>query len=333
MRRLLTVIIVGALLWGVYWYIGARAVEGGLTAWLEQRRDEGWVAEYSDLSTRGFPNRFDTTITNLDLADMRTGVAWQAPFFQILALSYRPNHIIAVWPDAQILASPHEKLTITNSKMIASVVFEPGTSLTLERSNFDLKDFGLQSSLGWSANIESGEFYTAQTVGKTNSHDMWFEAEKMYPSEGVLRRLDPAKLLPDLFETFRIDTTAEFDAPWDRFSIERRRPQITFLDLKELQANWGNLDLWAAGELAVDSQGIPDGKITIRAKNWRDMLRIGIDTGVVPANISKTLEQALEILAGMSGNPNTLDAPLTFRNGRVSFGPIPLGPAPRLVIR
>ena len=40
-----------------------------------------------------------------------------------------------------------------------------------------------------------------------------------------------------------------------------------------------------------------------------------------------------ELMAALEGPPNTLDAPLTFENGFISFGPIPLGPAPRIVIR
>ena len=63
MRILLAVILLSALGWSGYWYFGAQAVERGLSTWLDQRADEGWIAEYASLDTAGFPNRFDTTIT------------------------------------------------------------------------------------------------------------------------------------------------------------------------------------------------------------------------------------------------------------------------------
>jgi len=41
----------------------------------------------------------------------------------------------------------------------------------------------------------------------------------------------------------------------------------------------------------------------------------------------------LEALAGLSGQPENIDATLNFSNGRIFLGPIPLGPAPSLRLR
>ena len=333
MRILLVVVVLALLGWGGYWFVGAQAVERGLAAWIEDRRDEGWVADYQELNTAGFPNRFDTTITELELADPETGLAWSAPFFQILALSYKPNHVIAVWPGEQVIATPLEKIGITSEKMQGSVVLRPGPSLELDHANFVLDGIAMQSTAGWSAQMEKGLFATRQTVGREDAHDIAFQATKLQPSRDLLALLDRTGSLPDVFESMRIDTTVAFDAPWNRSAIEDARPQITALELKELSAIWGEMDLQAAGKLQVDAAGQPEGKITVRAKNWREMLRIAVATGAVAETFAPTIERALELLAEMSGNPKTLDAPLTFGNGRMSFGPIPLGPAPRLVIR
>lgn len=333
MRKLITLILVVSGLWAGYWFVGSTAVERGLTTWLSERQNEGWIADYDTLKTRGFPNRFDTTITDIQLADTRTGVAWQAPFFQIFALSYKPNHIIVVWPDKQTLSTPFQRITITNEKMRGSVVFEANTALAIDHLDLELIDFSLRSNLGWSARIGRGQFSTRQTVSKDNSHQIWFEAESVYPSAALLARLDPAGVLPGVFEALTIDTTLTFDAPWDRFAIERNRPQIIDIKLNELRAIWGDLDLRAAGELTVDARGFPTGEITIKATNWREMLKIAIDTGVVPDSMILIVTRALEVLAEIAGDPNTLDAPLTFSDGFITLGLIPLGPAPRLVIR
>ena len=63
------------------------------------------------------------------------------------------------------------------------------------------------------------------------------------------------------------------------------------------------------------------------------MLRIARETGMVPANIAPTIENALEVLAGLKGNPETLDAPLNFRSRTLFFAGIPVGPAPNFAIR
>lgn len=71
----------------------------------------------------------------------------------------------------------------------------------------------------------------------------------------------------------------------------------------------------------------------MKATNWREMLELAVGAGLIPEGLAPTVERGLEVLAGMSGSPETLDAPLSFRNGYVAFGPIPLGPAPRFVLR
>ncbi len=333
MRILLVVVLLVAAAWGGYWFIGARAVESSLANWIEERREEGWVADYSSLETRGFPNRFDTTITELHLADPETGLAWSAPVFQILALSYRPNHIIAVWPGEQTVATPLQRISVTADTFRGSLVLQPDTSLELDRAVVELSDVKLASTDGWSASLESGSLGTRQTVGRPNTHDIGFDAVGLRPSRDLLDALDPSGSLPQVFDRIHIETTIAFDAPWNRFAVEDRRPQITAFDLNRLDAKWGGMDLQAAGELTVDGAGIPTGRITVRARNWREMLDVAVATGLVADGLEGALERALELLAGLSGSPETLDAPLSFQNGIVTFGPIPLGTAPRLVIR
>ena len=124
MRKLLWLVLIAAFAWSAYWFIGARTSERAMIGWLEDRRAEGWQVEYSDLSLRGYPNRFDTTLTDLVLTDPETGVSWRAPFFQIFALSYQPKHLIAVWPNEQTIATPYQTISITSEKMSASLVID-----------------------------------------------------------------------------------------------------------------------------------------------------------------------------------------------------------------
>jgi len=138
MRRLLTLVLIVASLWSIYWFIGASAQKIALQSWLEDRRGDGWVAEAEELRVRGFPNRFDTILRDLSLADPLTGWSWDAPEFQILALSYRPNHVIAVWPPEQQFATPNERMTVTSDLIRGSVRLQPTTALGLEEARIDL---------------------------------------------------------------------------------------------------------------------------------------------------------------------------------------------------
>lgn len=329
MRKLLAFTLIAAGLWGGYWFIGSAAVERGLTAWFAQRQADGWTADYATLNTSGFPSRFDTTITELVLSDPTTGVTWDAPLFQILALSYRPNHIIAVLPNVQTIATPAETVTITSDRMRGSVVFKAGTDLTLDHSAFVMENVAL-SGTGWAMALAEGRFATRQSVARDDTHDIAFEALGFAPTDATRRFLDPGATLPATVETLKIDATLGFDAPWNRFALEDRRPQVTQIDLNSAQATWGTLDLRASGSVSIDADGLPTGRITITATNWRDMLAMAVAAGLVRDTVAQTVERGLGILAGLSGDPATIDAPLSFQNGFVSLGPLPLGPAPRL---
>ena len=328
MRILLAAILVAALGWSAYWWVGARAVDREIVTWLDQRHQSGWVANYSDLETAGFPNRFDTTLTDLELVDPTTGVAWTAPFFQIFRLSYTPTHVIAVWPKTQLVATPNQKITINAEDARASLVFEDASEWGLDRSNFSGQVISFQSDKGWTADVGSVALATRASERVEGAVDVGLNATTIRPASPALGQLADMGIVPGSLDHIQIDASISFDAPWDRNAVEVGRPNITAIDLHVLKSQWGKLDLWAAGTLTIDATGRPTGSITVKAKNWREMLQLAQATDWLPESLVAPLESGLGLLATLSGSKETLDAPLTFRDGQISFGPIPLGPAP-----
>ena len=88
-----------------------------------------------------------------------------------------------------------------------------------------------------------------------------------------------------------------------------------------------------AGEVTVSDSGTPEGTVTVKVKNWRDILDLAVQTGILPESMLPTFTRALELASGLSGNPDTLDMPLNLRGGRVFLGPLPIATAPNLSIR
>lgn len=333
MRRLLVVLVVLAAIPVAVWFVVARSVDRSLEAWFAARTDEGWVADYATLSTTGFPGRFRTALSAVTLADPASGLAWTAPDFTFEAAAFRPHRITARWPAEQAIASPWERIDILSDRFEASIAFLPRSGLEVEAIEVDLADVALRSSLGWSAGFDRGVLSARALEGEDHAYRVRFEAGQLRLPADLRRTLDPARLLPDVVDGMTTEARIRFDAPWNSLAIEVARPQVTALDLADLRAQWGGIGLRAAGALTVGPGGIPDGRITIKITNWRDLLSVARNAGLLPEPLMPTIERAFEILAGLSGPPDTLDAPLTFANGIVSFGPIPLGPAPRLVIR
>jgi hypothetical protein len=331
MRFILSLVLGLAVLWCGYWFIGSTNLRHHSEAWLQERRAEGWVAEGA-VTVAGFPNRFDMTLADLELADPSTGVAWTAPFFKVLALSYQPHHVIAIWPPNQRLAFPDHTLDIQSEHMRGSVKFYAGPSLELERSTVVIDGLQIRSTRSGDTQIPQARLaIEAQDTPAT--YRLGFETTGAAPSPFHLARLDPLGAMPKVINTLRLDASAQFDKPWDRSAVEQARPQFRHIDLKELRATWGNMDLRMAGAVDVDANGNLEGEIVIKAENWREMIQLAVNAGTLPADFQGMAETVLGGLAQMSGNPRSLDAPLNFARGRMRLGPLPLGPAPRLVLR
>ncbi len=334
MRLMFILLLLGAVLWSGYWFIGSRGLKHAFESWFGERREDGWVAEYSDLALRGFPNRFDVTLSDLTLADPGTGLAWEMPFFQILALSYKPHHVIAVWPPEQLVATPLGKHRLTSEDLRASLILQTDTKMGLERSTLTAQELVITPvDLPEPMRIKALTMAVERVQTSTATYRLGLSSEGVQPSMPWIRMIDPGGALPETLVGLSADLTVTFDKPWDRLAIEEARPQPREIDLRLAQARWGQLELKLAGKLAINAQGQPDGQITIKAQNWRDILHLAVASGVLPKALASTVEDTLGLLSGLSGSAKTLDIPLDFRGGRMLLGPVPIGPAPVIILR
>ena len=333
MKRLLFVILVATLGWSGYWFVGAQSLRYGISHWFESRQDAGWIAAYSAVSVRGFPNRFDTNFTDLELADPSTGWAWSVNFFQLFSLSYKPTHLIAVWPPQQKLSTPNRKLAISSADMRASLVVDNPKSLALDRSSFVAKDLTVTNAdqTGVRASLMSLALQRRDLT--THSYQIALSAEGLGPLEATRKQLDPTAMLPSYLQLLKADMTIAFDRPWDRSTLEALRPQPTAIDLHLAQATWGALNLKIAGKLAIDAAGWPSGEVTVKASQWREILDLTRNAGQLPDQVIDMMEKALGFLARLKGQDSSLDLTLTLKDQKIFLGPIALAPAPRLHLR
>lgn len=333
MKWLIAAVLLCAALVSGWWVLGAWGHERVVRGWFEARAAEGWVANYSEVSVSGFPWRFDTRISALDLADPETGWVWTAPQMRFTQDAIRPDRLRATWPDMQTLASPFERLEITSATMTSDLDVQPAGNFALDASETILRDVEITSSAGWSLSLPEGALSARRVAGEDAVYDLAFSARDIRLPVSLAGRLDPGDVLPERVERLASTARVAFDAPWDLAAIEVARPQPTRIELEEAAAQWGDLLLRATGTLDVDAAGRPVGELAIRAENWREIVVLADNAGVLPTGLRGTAEAFLGLLAAASGRPEDIDAALRFADGRVYLGPIPLGPAPVLRLR
>lgn len=324
MRALLIVVLVVSALWAGYWVVGSQAMERGVTGWFAAQDRGPLTAEQQGITVAGFPNRFDLTVTEPRLSNAETGFGWQAPFAQVFMMTWKPWHIIATLPTEQTLSLPLQDLAITSANFQASAVLVPGTDLTLDRSAVAVDTLALRSSAGWDMAAATLRLGLRRAVDRANAQELALEMTTVSSSAGLSSTED----LPEQIDLIRIDSLLGLSAPLDRH-MGQTAPTLQDITLREGLIRWGDMVLSASGSVTPATDGTAEGRIDLRVENWRKLVPVLVATGLIGPQQSQTVTRALEILAQQGDDPNVLPLPLTFQNGWMSLGPLPLGPAPR----
>jgi hypothetical protein len=156
-------------------------------------------------------------------------------------------------------------------------------------------------------------------------HEIGFEALDVVPDPALAAALSD---MPAALSKLRLDAIVGLTAADP--TAAGASPVISGIDLKEAQMTWGDLALFGKGRIAANSDGLAEGRIDFRLTNWRKLMPLLAAAGVVTAEALPTWENALALLAAQSGDAEVLELPLIMRQGRMSLGPLPLGPAPVL---
>jgi len=327
MRWLTGFVIVLGCLWGGYWFVGERGFEAAAKSWFAKLDASGKVASYSDLVVHGFPNRFDLTLTDPHIGDPATGFDWQAPFFQVLSLSYKPWHVIAAFPPEQRLILPPEAMTIRAGKLQASLVVKPQSTLPLDRLSLVGEAVEAVGDSGWTVAAETVQFATRLDANRVDWHEIGLNIGNLSPDAGLMALF--GGVLPPQVALIRVDAHVGLTAPIDR-TVIATKPRITAVDLDDLRVDWGTMGVTAKGSVIADARGFADGDVVLRLENWRVALDVAQAMGILAQDQRKLWERAAQFLAKQTDGVDTLELPLKFANGQTRIGPLPVGPAPRL---
>lgn len=322
MRGLIWLTVILAGLWGGWWLVGSRGVEAAARGWFDAEVAEGRVATYETLEVVGFPSRFDLTITAPVLADPARGMAWRAPFAQVFAMSWKPWHLIAALPGGQEISVSGQKFGLDTDRLMASLLLVPGPDLALSEAVVEGDALVLTPEAGAALGAQRAVVSIRAEDGAEAMYRLGLAVESM----GVDPALATAAGLAATVEAVALDATVTLAAPLDRHAGQSR-PALRALDLTEARVLWGDLKFFAKGALAPDDLGFAAGEISVRVENWRLLPPLLVAAGVIAPGFEPSLTRGLEIMAAQGEDPEVLVVPLVAKGGRMSFGPLPLGPA------
>lgn len=333
MRVLIFTTFLLAAIWSGWWFTGSTAHKAAINGWMDQQRNAGWTTDAESFEVNGFPNRLDSTFSGLTIGDPYAGWEWHAPEFQILSLSYKPNHIIAVWPGQHNILTRNGKLDISSEMFRGSLIFKPDTALSLDRMQLEISDLQLEGVDDWrsSATEVNVAFFSKSAPNLApNTYDLYLSALNFAPPMVWRNAINNGEALATNIPEVIFDASLAYDQPWDRFAIERVNPRLRTMDIRSIRFIWGDLELTGDGQLEVLPDGRLQGNFDLNARKWRELLDVILATNLFTPEFSVALEKGLKFVALLAGNPNDIAIPLRFADGLTYIGTVPIGPAPRL---
>lgn len=323
MRILALIAVMATLAWSGYWVVGSRALDRGLAEALDR------VPELTAEShvIRGFPNRFDVTLTEPRFAS--GGLSWEAPFVQVFALTYKPHHLLAVLAHDQRLQAFGQQVLLHSDDLRASLVMEPTLDLPLDRVTLVGEALEL---LATGATHRAEGLRAASRRIAPLEHELVILAEAVMPDPALMDRLDPQRVWPRRFDVLRLDARATLDSPLDRHLASGGSPHMTGFTLTGAQVFFDDIQLTANGALTLGPDGFLSGDVALDVIGWRDLMRRARAAGVIPADHDSLVTMALEALATDEA-PERLETAFTVTDGVIRMGPLTVGRLPPLPIR
>lgn len=322
MRILIALIVVAALGWSAYWVIGARMLRDAIDTGISTMEARGVEIDTAEIRVTGFPNRFDTMVDAPRIA-WPGGTAWRAPFLQVFALSYRPNQVIAAFPETQVFDTPAGEVRIGTARARASATFRTGSGKPLDHSNLVAEEVRLT----WAgAEMRAARVLAATRIPEgagPERQNVGLTLDDVVLPQGAMAGAG-------VVDGLTLDAVLDLSAPLSLAAVERGEVVVERIEIAGLDVDWGAMALAATGTLDVGADGSLTGRVDVTLTRWRRALDIAEASGLLPPGRRGMAEQALSALAAMTGRDDRLTTTLEVRDDRIWLGPVPLGPAPRL---
>ena len=327
-RILIIAVVALSLIWSGYWFLGGRAHRGMVVGQLERAEANGWKITHSGVELNGFPNRFDTTVAELRMESPEGEFVWETPSLQLLTLSYRPNHLIAVLPDKQRFSIFGNSVDLNSHGMNASIVVSDPDNLNIERFVFESSKAELESSTGWKGVFDNVLF----AVRRSDQDQAKVDAAIRLSSRETRSSNDEADDTEDLIKPLAVTGEASLQASRELGlnMCKDGYAEIQRIDVSELKLSRRQSELGVAGSLAFDSNGVSDGQLDITITNGQPLVDEAVEAGLINANVAANIGTVLSLLALASADPASATAPISISNGRAGFAGIGLYDIPRI---
>ncbi len=337
-----SLVALGVAAHGAFWWIVAGELGDGISAWVEQRRGEGWVISHAPPAIGGYPMRVRATIADPDIAGPGDPARWRwrGTSVAIMLQPWKPREIWFSFAGRHRLrihrgarqenfesraGSADGRAQLASDGRLDSIQLDLGAvevELADQPKRLRLGRLRLTLQVPRGAGPVPGESGAAATkpddvepegpVVSLSADQVMLPDGVRYPlGRGVGKIAIEAKLLGDPVVGPNLADTL---ASW--------RDAGGTLEIRRLEIVWGAFELSGEGSLALDRALQPIAAMTARISGYRETVDALVETGYVKGRDAMVAKLMLAIVARATpGGNSKLTVPVTVQNGILSAGP------------
>ncbi len=337
-RILLPTVIVAALAlaWSGFWLIASRHAEAQFDAFIAAEAKEGRSFTCTQRQLGGFPFRLELRCTEPRIEVAREDGSFTAAAKHLLAVAqiYQPTHLIAEADGPLVVTSGEGTQAVEArwSKAEASLILALSgpQRLSVVADGLVLSEMtdGVSQEVGKASRLEA-HARIAEGVPAPGSYDVVARLDAVVSPfvDAILGGQEPAKVevqgtltgLTDLAPRPLEEQLRAWQSAGGMFKIAL------------LEIDRGAMSVQAKGDLALDAEGHPLGRLTVALAGVDQVSRALKQSGASP-KLANMLAVGLSLLGkptNIDGKP-AIEVPVKLAKGKATIGAFPAGETPRL---
>ncbi len=329
-KRTLIIIAAGILLvlggYSIYWLYVADRIAEGIGKWAEAQRSRGFQISFGEPRITGYPLAFDASFDHPVVVAPGGAWQWTGPTLFAHADSWDLTRVEARFPGRHAVSWKDVRGTrsAVAETAEAGLQLDFGVNRRIQQGRINLGQLLLRPDIGGSMAVRSavGSLRSLPSPsGAPNAiGDLGFD---VVVEEVTL----PAPIPPLGAKIDRVAVAGEVLGPIPpgppRESLATWRDASGTVELRRLEAVWGDLKLRGDGTFALDAAMQPEGAMSATVSGHMALVDALIKRGVIPSGQGRLVRIAMNALSRVptGGGAAEMKIPLTIQEQTVTVGP------------
>ena len=317
---ILMALLLFAAAWSGWWYYSASTARHLLQGWTEDQRAQGFDIAYERADLSGYPLNVTLTILGFQAAAPDSAWHFSGEKMVVSFPAWRPdrytlNSVGPVQASATAIPGSTER-PISAGELLGDYSLTDRTLRLLTRRvsgpmGVEIREFGFTG-------IDTPDGYLARLEAVDGHFPNWIpQTLPQHISAAILG--------------FRLDRSFPYDGSGDpetRFAAWRDRGGA--IDVTEIAAVWGDLNLRGDGTVTLDTAMRPLASFSLRARGLAETARRFEQAGMIDKQVRRAIDLGVNLLSLGGSMGGEVKLPVTVQDGLLSLGPVAVAEIPPL---